>query len=311
MLRLLNQKAYFNAKVETKVVYKKHKAHVTYSIETGKPLLIDSVYFTSKDTALEAILHQIKASTELKRHTAISLNTILNEKKRITYAIRNRGYYDFTWKYIVTEADTINLTNIDNQADKTYQGEPLANIHLDILPYSDTSIQHPRYWVKNVFITPNEVILKPHQTRIIKKDSFFIVDRKILKRPKTIKLKSFEELLPGDSIVHIRTSGKDSSFIVRRIRHKIQRITLLDRSQITKDDRLVHILLRKKYTPKKKFYIRNKVISSTIDISSHQWYNHSLTQSSVKHINNLAVFRFLVSNTFHLNLENDMNWTVL
>ncbi len=292
MLRLLNQKAYFDAEVGTKITYKKHKAHVTYSIKTGKPLLIDSVYFSSKDTLLGAILNEISDQSLLKRHQPISLNTILEEKKRITYSIRNKGYFDFTWKYILAEADTINLTNTDNQADKNYQGEPLANVHLDILPYSDTSIQHPRYWVNNVFITPNEVILKPHQTRIIKKDSFFIVDRKIPKRSKILRYKNNPIRLPGDSIIQIFYRGNDTIYKVKRPTYKIQRITFTDRSDIGINDQLVHILLRKKYTPKKRFYIRNKVISNAIDINANEWYNHSYTQSSVKNINNLAVFRF-------------------
>ncbi len=112
MRNFLHQKAYFDAKVTYNIRYKRHKAIIEYVIQTGKPVLIDTLSVFSKDSSIQAILQRIKSQTVLKSGVPISLENLTEEKRRITLAIRNQGYYDFNWNYIVIEADTINARTV-------------------------------------------------------------------------------------------------------------------------------------------------------------------------------------------------------
>jgi len=224
MQRFLNQKAYFDAKVTYEIKKVKHKAFVTYNIETGMPLLIDTVSWYSKDSVMQEILEDIKGLTLLKPRTPISLNNLADEKKRLTLAIRNRGYYDFNWNYIVVQADTANAARIGAKKKPLFggileQGEPRAKIYLEVLSYSDTSVIHPQYKICNVFITPNEFLLKAHQKRKIKKDSFFVVERTLKNRQKKILLKGEDIMKPNDVLLKekIFKSGKKTRLVERSV----------------------------------------------------------------------------------------------
>ncbi len=295
--RLLKQKAYFNAVVRSEIIKTKHKAFLTYHVTTGMPLLVDSLSFYSKDTAIHKLLQQHQKATLLQAKTPISAANLAAEKQRVTLAIRNQGYFDFNSRYIVASADTVNATKVAAQASNWLktgeQGEPRANIYIEVLPYSDTSIIHTPYKISNVYITPSEYILKPHQKRIIKKDSFFIVER-IVKYQKKFRLVTKEsKLLEGDRVLKKITTKKNKiHYFVERTVPKIKKITLRNRRDILPTDKWVHTILRKKYTKEKDFFIRDKVLSDAILVEAGALYNVDITTQSVKKINNLAVFRF-------------------
>lgn len=307
MQLFLNQKAYFNAKVTYDIFTRNHKAWVTYNIKTGMPILADSVFFYSKDTVIQAILEDVKGLSVIQPRTPISMANLEAEKDRIRQVIRNRGYYDFTRDYVVFQADTVNARKVAAKKKKlfsseTEQGEPRANIYVEILPYSDTSIVHPKYTIANVYITPNEYILKAHQKRRIKKDSFFIVERTLKDRDKQVLLKGDDVMLPGDSILSEReVNGRKIRWVKRSV-PRFKKITLTDRADMLPEDRLVHIILRKKIknkdgTPvsikekRKKYFIRDKVISDAVVVKAGDLYNSEQTKQSVRNVNKLAVFR--------------------
>lgn len=309
MQHYLIQKAYFNAKVTYNIQKVKHKAFVTYNVKTGMPLLVDSVQWFSKDSMLHDIANDIKSLTVLKEGTPLSLNSLTEEKRRLTLAIRNRGYYDFNWNYIVAVADTVNATKITAQKPKLFssemeQGEPRAKVYVEIMPYSDTTILHPQYKICNVYITPNEVILKAHQKRVIKKDSFFVVERVLKERKKIVLLKSNDLLLSEDSIVREKEfkNGTKWRWVQREV-SRVKKLTLDNRSDLLPEDKIVHIILEKILKSKnggelslaekrKSYFIRERVISDAVTVKAGDWYSYNASQESVRKINNLGVFRF-------------------
>ncbi|BDS12296.1 BamA/TamA family outer membrane protein [Aureispira anguillae] len=309
----LNQRAYFNASVDYSIKYKRHKAIVSYHIKTGMPLLIDTVSVFSKDSAIHKILEEIKVSTILKKGVPLSADNfdqnLEKEKKRITLAIRDRGYYDFNWNYIVVEADTINARKVKPKGGGLFggpleQGEPRANVYLEVLPYSDTSIMHPRYTISNVYITPNEYILKAHQRRTIKKDSFFIVERTLKERQKKILLKSNDIMLPNDSLIKesVLLNGKKIRLVQRSV-PRFKKMTLNSRADLLAEDKIIHIILRKivknkdgkpasEQEKRQKYFIRDKIISDAVLVKAGDLYNNKTSQESEKRIDKLDVFRF-------------------
>lgn len=296
MLSLLHQRAFFDAQVTYDIQFKRHKTFITYHIVTGKPLLIDSLQYYSKDTVLQEIIRSIQPSTLLKKDAILTAELVAAEKQRITLAVRNQGYFDFTWKYIVAQADTVNARKVDPVKGGLFaanqQGEPRANVYMEILPYSDTSIMHPKYKICNVYITPNEFILKPHQQRKIYKDSFFIIERITSEKVKTIRLFKGASLLPTDTIVKTIPHKQYTTYVVKRNIKRFKRVTLRDLNEMQPNDRWVHTVLRKKYTQEKDFFIRDRILSEALAVESGDYYNYNATQQSVKNINNLAVFRF-------------------
>lgn len=303
MRAFLNQKGYYNVDVSSNITYKKHKAFVTYNIRTDMPILIDTVVLISKDTAIQEILEEIKSLTVLKQQVRASVENLNKERVRLELAIRNRGYFDFNKNYIVFRIDTVNARKIKAKPAGLFtsnpeQGEPRANIYLEVLPYSDTSIIHPKYKIANVFITPNEYIVKASKVRKIKKDSFFIVERTLKDRQKRVVLKEGDIMQPDDSL--IITRGKNR--IVRRSLPRFKKVTLNTRSDIQKNDKLVHILLRKIVRNKdgsptterqrrKTYFIRDKVISDAVPVERGQFYSYRLEQETRRNINVLDVFR--------------------
>lgn len=219
MQRALQKKAYHNAKVTYKVKYKKFKTIVSYYATTGMPILIDSIAFNSKDSAINDILQQTRKKSALKKNQPISETTVNEELKRITLALRNRGYYKFIPNYIKVEGDTVNAKKYKASKSKIFkrieQGEPRASVYIEVLPYSDTLITHPTFKINNVYITPNEYIIKPHQKRTIKKDTSFIVLRSFKNRKKKYTLSSLSEMVDGDSLLHIILRKKYSKPIIR------------------------------------------------------------------------------------------------
>lgn len=309
MRNFLQQKAYFKAEVDYNISYKRHKAIVEYTIRTGKPLLIDTLSVVSKDSAMQVILDRIKSQTVLKAGVPLSLEKLTEEKRRITLAIRNQGYYEFNWNYIVIQADTVNARKVPPGRSGFLgrlieQGEPRANVYLEVLPFADTIIHHPRYKVNNVFITPNEFVLKVHQTRQVKQDSFFVVERTRLDRIRRVILQPEEVMQGEDSLLKERITPRGKTLrVVRRSMPRVKKITLRSRANLKPNDKLVHIILRKAVINKdgsrgtekqvrQNFFIRDKVISDAVRIKAGEFYSYANTRESVRRIDKLDVFRF-------------------
>jgi len=237
------------------------------------PLLVDTVYWGSKDSLIQQVLGEIREETVLKPRSKVSSNNLKRERDRLILAMQNRGYYDFSEKYILIEVDTVNAPKIKAKKRKIFggmleQGEPRVQIYLEVLPYSDTSILHPQYKIGNVYIIPNEYLLKPHQERTIKKDSVFVVERTLKKRSKKVKVKTV--------LIH-------------------------HRNDLLPEDKIVHIILRKMVKNKdggtanqkekeKTYFILDKAISRAIKVEPGDLYSYSAYQESLQEINNLAIF---------------------
>ena len=297
MQELLRQRAYFNAKVSCDIRKKGHKAWITYNIETGMPTIIDEVDFISKDSAIQKILDAHIQETLFKPKKPISSALVLAEKERLQNLIRNNGYFDFNWRYIEVQADTTNVLKVAPEKKGLFQapkqGEPRTNLYVEILPFSDTSITHPKYKIANVFIIPNEYVLLPYQKRVINKIPFYIVNRVVRERKKTLILKELSKLRATDKILDtIIAQNKSLSYKVERTIRKTKKVVLQDKNDILPTDEWIQTLLRKKYTREKDYYIREKVISDVLSIKNGDYYNKDAYDLSLKKINNLAIFRF-------------------
>ncbi|NEQ50438.1 MAG: BamA/TamA family outer membrane protein, partial [Leptolyngbya sp. SIO3F4] len=100
---------YFNNTVSSQVEYLRRKrARVTYTMQAGRPYLLDDVRYSLEDYTLLDAVSKATKGTLLKPGQNFDLDKIDEERVRVTKAMRNQGYYDFTKEFLIYEADTTN-----------------------------------------------------------------------------------------------------------------------------------------------------------------------------------------------------------
>jgi hypothetical protein len=187
MKNYLIQKGFVNAEAGYQVKMNKHSASVSYYYSTGKPIVIDSVFFDSKDEAIKTILTELEGKSELKTGMLMDKNAFLKERTRLTAEIRNRGYFNFNWNYISYIADTANASKIPEKEINTIlgprksskigeQGESRVQIFVNIMPPSDSVLNHPKFTIDKVFVVLDEPKVEIHKIkRKYLMDSSFVV----------------------------------------------------------------------------------------------------------------------------------------
>jgi len=153
MSRYMNFMGYFNADVyHTPSVNKAdNRINITYYVDPGPQLLIDSTYYFSRDSSVEAILTQIQDESLLKKGAGMEGTLYERERERITSYLRNHGYAFFLPNYVAPlEADTTVAPN-------------RANLYLEVLPPYDDTL-HQAYTIGSVTVYPNYDPLRPETT---------------------------------------------------------------------------------------------------------------------------------------------------
>ncbi|WP_298512325.1 BamA/TamA family outer membrane protein [uncultured Kordia sp.] len=90
-------KGFFNAKAKYEIVplEKPNRANINYSVETGKPYFLDSLYVTIKSPDLDSIYNLHKDKSFLKQGKQYNTSDFYNERERLTVLFRNSGIYNF------------------------------------------------------------------------------------------------------------------------------------------------------------------------------------------------------------------------
>jgi outer membrane protein assembly factor BamA len=136
----LRNKGYLNVEVDTAVMKKNRKAHVTYSVTGNAPYRIRTFTDTihSTDTAVHSILSRSRQLDLMKEGDIFDLSILEEGRERMTTILRNRGYYNFSKDNFYFIADTTVGTN---QVDVT----------LALNNPSDTAI-HRQHYMGNVTV---------------------------------------------------------------------------------------------------------------------------------------------------------------
>jgi outer membrane protein assembly factor BamA len=104
----LFNKGYFKNEVTTRIQEFKRtrRLHVTYAVKPGQPYVIDSIQLNVADPAIDSILFLNRTSSRLRKGDIYTQANVTNERDRIETLLKDRGYYDFTRKYIDFDIDT-------------------------------------------------------------------------------------------------------------------------------------------------------------------------------------------------------------
>lgn len=147
--RFLNyyfNKGYFKTKVDFRIdTLKNKRAHITYSVETGKPYIIDSVSTDVETPELDSLYQSTKNKSRIKTGKQYDSKDFIDERKRISTHFRDNGAYKFQETNISYNIDTIKTDHkanveilIENQTIKT--GDSLIKVPFKLYKISEVNI---------------------------------------------------------------------------------------------------------------------------------------------------------------------------
>jgi len=109
------RKGWFDVKTDSET--KKNddkKGSISYFVTTGKPYIIDSISTKIASPIVDSIYRLEKDKSFIKKGEQYDYASLIAEKERITYQMRNNGVYHFSQDYFFFVADTIGAKKIVN-----------------------------------------------------------------------------------------------------------------------------------------------------------------------------------------------------
>ncbi len=168
MKAYMYNQGYFYAKIDDTTVFKKKKAYVTYTVETGINYLIRETRYDVKDSLLKRSLLESAGETLLKKGVPYSKALVDEERRRIVNSLLNRGFYKFSQDNISFLIDTFKkeyLANIDDPFESAINNIDLKDKkpELDItviIREEDDPTAFKRYAVSRVTVYPDFIDVK-------------------------------------------------------------------------------------------------------------------------------------------------------
>lgn len=145
----LNNKGYFQARIDTSVLYKekKRKANLTFNIHTGEQYKISRINYHVKDSVLRALFLKDSMKTFIRKGTPFDFYRLDKQRTDIVNLFRRNGYYYFTKDDISYQADSSSYSkeieldmyvgsSRENQADsaKVFTPYYLNHFYVSVLP---------------------------------------------------------------------------------------------------------------------------------------------------------------------------------
>ncbi len=97
---------YYSAKVSFDADTSKRQVHVRYTVDAGKPTLIDTVSYRFKNPDLQELAATSKEKAILVKNNPVTKAGVLGEISRLVDTFRNNGYYKFTAAELKVRGDT-------------------------------------------------------------------------------------------------------------------------------------------------------------------------------------------------------------
>ncbi|MGV3763874.1 translocation and assembly module lipoprotein TamL [Parapedobacter sp.] len=113
--RYLLSKGYFNATVDQDIIRRGKRAHLHFHVVPGEPFTLRQVDVDIADTALVRLYaERLSATSPIKPGSRYDADSLVAERERLYYLMRQRGYYDYLRQYMRVDVDS---TLQRNQAD--------------------------------------------------------------------------------------------------------------------------------------------------------------------------------------------------
>ena len=148
LLQAMQNQGYMHAGIQLFTTKKGKKLDATYLLHPGEPFLIGKVEYDVEDEQIQQLLQLDKLENQqLKPGMRFTVETLDNERKRITNLLTDDGYFRFHKDFIQFSADTI-------------AGQKDIAVTLHLMKYKANSnapeVDHPRYTVRNINFLSND-----------------------------------------------------------------------------------------------------------------------------------------------------------
>ncbi len=107
MERYMETKGFFENEVELLLRPKGKKSVIAeYHITEGEPYIIDTIFYNIPDSTIIGILKENSRNTHLKKGVNYDQKALSDERERIDFLLKDKGYFDFSRQYIDFDVDT-------------------------------------------------------------------------------------------------------------------------------------------------------------------------------------------------------------
>ena len=103
---LLFNMGFFQGITTSKIIEKKNKGYVEYTVQVHHPYTISEVLYPTDTCSICETISALKDKSIIKRGSNYDLNMLKAERKRIEESLKNLGYFYFNEDYILFKADT-------------------------------------------------------------------------------------------------------------------------------------------------------------------------------------------------------------
>ena len=139
--KAVRNRGYMQATVALDTIVKNNKLKTIYRIKTGKPYIVRHIAYNIDDWNIYKLIESDSLKSYLRKGMVFNVETLDQERVRITKLLRNNGFYKFNKDYLVYQADT---------AKNTFQ----VDIVMKLLPFQqkkeDKPTNHKAYTIKSV-----------------------------------------------------------------------------------------------------------------------------------------------------------------
>jgi hypothetical protein len=167
MLHLGYYAAKVHVKADTVLVRRQQRMHITYTVESNKPTLIDTVSYRISKPALQELAIQHHDHSFLLKQQPVSKSGVQGEISRLVELYRNNGYYKFTSDELKVMGDTTLdvLTNISDDPFEQLEAlnnaqqmrdSPKVKLRIMLNPPRDSSKLNT-YSLRNIYILPDYI----------------------------------------------------------------------------------------------------------------------------------------------------------
>ncbi|NNC95249.1 MAG: BamA/TamA family outer membrane protein [Chitinophagales bacterium] len=174
MKNYLSNKGHFYNEVTSKVIIKKKKARVTYSVNPNVGYVFDSISYTATNNRILSIIEAKKQSSAIKKGRPFEVDKLKLERDRISNEMQNQGYFYFNKGYVTYKLDS---SNTDHSID----------VKVEVNPPSD-STAHEVFFIDKVYVYPDYNFQRPvkYQDTTLYKD-LIILSNTFRLKPKVLR----------------------------------------------------------------------------------------------------------------------------
>jgi len=97
---------YFRNNVNAEVTSKHRLVTVRYTINPGRPYILDTVFYKIPDSVVHTLVLKSRKNSFLKKGELYDQNNFTKERERIDLFLKDEGYYDFSRQYVEFNIDT-------------------------------------------------------------------------------------------------------------------------------------------------------------------------------------------------------------